>query len=271
MSQFSRGGGHNSLHVDREIDSSWPNQGYLADIPLNIDAFTLTTGAQLAVTAATNNPFRTPVQGSIHGIRWNATVAVGSVVTQIKLPGEYDPTIDDVVFIGTFRHSGTDADAARNFRLRADYFQPGHVLGTVGSGVTPAGANIIAGEATVQTIDPTVSTAVTVGANAFGIPPGSIPANTYIARQLAARENPGTAAGFLDYQFPLAFGTPAKATEGTNGINRFKPLSILTLTLSNDVAASTNNVLDFLGGVLRFRRNSSLNARDRRYDRTRVR
>lgn len=272
MSQFSsRGGGNNPSVFERDADSSWPNGGYLSDIPLNIDAWTLASGAQLAATAGANAPFRTAVQGNIHGIRWNATVAVGSVVTQIKLPGEYDPLVDDVVFIGTFRHSGTDADAVRNFRLRADYFQPGHALGNVARNVQPTGTNLIAGEATVQTIDPTSTTPVNVASNPFGLAPGSYQTREYVERALAVRENPASAAGFADYQFLLAQGTPAKAVPGTNNINLFKPLSILTLTLSNDVAASTNNNLDFLGGVLRFRRNASLNRRDVRFNRTSVR
>jgi len=270
-SGIARGHGANSNVVEREHDASYPNGGLITDIPLGINDWTTAAGVQLPGVSGTT-AFRQAVQGNLVGIRWDNAAAATPVVTTIKLPGEYDAQQDECIFIGTFRYvlGGSD-NATLRMLARADYFQPGQVNANLDSTTRPvAGTNATVGEATIQTIDPTVATGVTLGQNQWSVAPGTQATNLLVQRALpvavAAAVNT-----FYDYAFNFSFNTPAKLTYGANSINLLKPHSIVGLSINPSAAVGASNFVDFLGGVLRIRRNLSINPRAARFARGTIR
>lgn len=260
------GFGTNPIGAEADAQNSHPRGGVVCDIPLTIDAWLLTSGAQLGTSAATNAPYRAAVQGSILGVRWDNTVTTGSVMAQTKLPGEFDPSTDELILIPTLRYSGSGSDVTTlTMQAKADYFQPGHVQTFIDNTVRPVyGGNWTRGETTIQTMDPTVTTAQIVPDNQWSIPRGASKAKNLLLERPLGVVSAASVAGFVDVAFNFSLNTPGKIARGSSDINVFKPLSIVALTLTNSASPGANNNIDMIGAVLRIRRNLSLNRRDAR-------
>lgn len=234
------------LNHEPTTSNSEPNGGYWEDIFYIApdDFFLNNAGAYVRLAVATASaPFLVQAQAPFMAIRYdNAAAIAAAVITHIQLPGQYDPETDDLVALVNARYSGTGtAVAALTLNCTANYFQPGFVDATIAETADPVGTQIVAGEATVQALAST---------------------NRTMARRVAAGfQNPGTSAGFYTYAYDLSLGVPGRTTSGAADINRFKPLTMLSLTLAPSALVGANNFLDILGVTIRIRRSATLNNR----------
>ncbi len=273
MSQFPgivpmTGLGDNPLQIENEVMASQPTGGIIYDMPIGFNDWVLSTGAQLGVSTG-SAPFRAAVE-TILGIRFDHGSTTAGIYTTFKLPGEYDPRWDEFQVIATMRYSGSGSDANPGMRASMSYFQPGYANPTINKTTVPATTNLIAGEATLQTLSGATTTSRTAPQTGF------LPAGTYAQNYLQERHMPALQASpditaFYDFTFNFSLGTPAKISRGTSDINVLKPLSIVQLSLAPSVDIGASNNLDLLGTVVRFRRNLALNARSTRFNRTLIR
>lgn len=239
----------NPLAIEGTLLNGEPNTGFWEDWAFIApdDFYQPGAAAYVRLPLATGAvPFLARVQSPWYGIRWDDAAGTNAVITQVQLPGEYDLNNDACVALVTARYSGAGAAVADlALQLTANYFQPGYALGTIATTVTPtlAAGDLVAGEATTQQIAGT-------GAQQ--------------SRELGGFAV-GALAGFYTYIFDLSLGVSGKTTSGAADINRFKPLTMLQLSLAPSAAAGATNNIDVLGVTIRIKRSSTLFNRDVRF------
>lgn len=236
------------LNFEPGVDQSEPNRGFWADYTfIKPDDFHQNGTPFVRMPLATGAvPFLERVQSPFMGVRWDNAAGTASIGCDLKLPGEYDPSVDQLQLIPTIRYSGAGADAGVAMTIAANYFQPGYAAGYISGATTPTIAlgTLVAGETTIQQV-------AAAGSQA-----------TRLLGGFAA----AAVAGFYDYTFDFSFGVAGKTTAGTADINKFKPLTMLNLTLAPSAAAGANNNIDLLGVLVRIKRSATLNNyRVRRY------
>lgn len=230
------------LNIEPGIDQSEPNRGYWADYTfIRPDDFHQNGTPYVRMPLATGAvPFLERVQSPFMGVRWDNAAGTASIGCELKLPGEYDASVDQLQLIPTIRYSGAGAAAADlAMTIAANYFQPGYAAGNIAGTVTPTIAlgTLVAGDTAIQQV---------------------VAAGSQATRELGGFAA-AAVAGFYDYTFDFSFGVEGKTVAGTNNVNKFKPLTMLNLTLAPSAAAGANNNIDLLGVLVRIKRSATLN------------
>lgn len=255
-----RGHGDNANVLERTIDASYPNNGYVDDMPLPFSDWLLATGATPGVTPDAASVVRGLALTYLPVFRWGATAqneTADTLITSIVVPGTYNPDIDQLYLVGAFRKvdltgSATDnTDLAITVQMRQ--IMPGNASPSISSTTVPSTATtpatLVAGETALTAMEAVITRTLPAAAVA-------------------------TSGGFYDIQFDLGANVRSTAaqliatdapTRATVDYRKVKPLDILVLEVAVNEAVGTNLNVECAGFFLRHFRHASLHNRDRRF------
>lgn len=237
------GAGAFGLELEPGIKGSLPNGGYPEDFPLPIfGAWRTATGAALG-TSAGSTPYHAIVDTSIPVIKWRYDAAAANCVCgSFPVPGQYDPTVDDLRILIAARKvdaGNTDNNTDLAIQIVPRIWSPGLV--------NPALAASAAAAAPSGTlIDYPGSTASMLGDNALA-------ASTAVKRILNTVPATAGIRDFAWYEFNL----------GNQSMN---PGDVMILEIGPDdtVDGSNSNYVEVAAIMVRWHRNASLNRRQLR-------
>ena len=234
--------GPNADFIEASIRNGKPIGGYVEDFPILLGGWRSATGLALNATAAATpyigNASNSGTTSGMFVVTFRQDAAAANFIqVGFQVPGQYDARTDQLYFIAAFRKydTGVDENNTLSMQVQLRQIRMGSVNPALAAATVPSGTNVVAGDTAITSLAAPIKR----------ILPGPVQ----------------TLDGFQMYQFDLGNDKRGTLTDAL----KIKPLEYIQIEVGPDATVGTTDTLiEMMGGMIRWLRNTSLHNVDRR-------